>query len=86
MALDYFVTNVPRNDSNFLCTPIFIVEAFLKIAEKLKFDVSDFGVNISKQRFADENKSELLQIILSSSSKEINSYLKLINVYREISK
>ena len=74
------------NDSNFLCTPIFIVEAFLKIAEKLKFDVSDFGVNISKQRFADENKSELLQIILSSSSKEINSYLKLINVYRDISK
>jgi hypothetical protein len=48
----------------------------------LKFDLSDFGVDVLKT--VSKEKRELLEIILASSPKDVESYLKLIKTFREI--
>jgi transcriptional regulator with XRE-family HTH domain len=60
------------------------IESFLKMAEVLEFDLSDFGVDVLKT--VTEEKRELIEIVLSRSVKDVEAYLKLINTFREIVK
>ncbi|MCM1265397.1 MAG: helix-turn-helix domain-containing protein [Candidatus Gastranaerophilales bacterium] len=59
------------------------VEAFLKMAQILDFEISDFNIKTGKTMKTDINRDELLKIILTSNSKEIETYLKLIKVLKE---
>lgn len=62
------------------------IEAFLKMAEVLDFEISDFNLNKNNLTNKDTNRNELLQIIMTSSTKEIQAYLKTIKLLKEILK
>ena len=57
-------------------------EAFLKMADVLKFSLEDFGINTSSK--LDSAKKELINRILSSSEKEINAYTELLNTLNNV--
>ena len=57
-------------------------EAFLKMANVLKFSLEDFGINTNTQ--IDTSKNELINKILSSSDKEIKAYSELLNTMGSI--
>ncbi len=59
-------------------------EAFLKMADVLKFSLEDFGINTSSQ--IDNSKSILINKILSSSEKEIKAYTALLDTLGVINK
>ncbi len=59
-------------------------EAFLKMADVLKFSLEDFGINTNSK--LDASKNELINKILSSSDKEIKAYSELLNTLGVISK
>ncbi len=59
-------------------------EAFLKMADVLKFSLEDFGINTNSK--LDASKNELINKILSSSDKEIKAYSELLNTLGMISK
>ena len=59
-------------------------EAFLKMADILKFSLEDFGINTNSK--LDASKNELINKILSSSDKEIKAYSELLNTLGVISK
>ncbi len=59
-------------------------EAFLKMADVLKFSLEDFGINTTSK--LDASKNELINKILSSSDKEIKAYSELLNTLGMISK
>ncbi|MGN0031854.1 MAG: helix-turn-helix domain-containing protein [Candidatus Gastranaerophilaceae bacterium] len=54
---------------------------FLKILEVLQIDFLEFGLNPIKT--SNSTKKELLNIIYSSSDKEVNLYLKIIKTLKE---
>ena len=59
-------------------------EAFLKMADVLKFSLEDFGINTNSK--LDASKNELINKILSSSDKEIKAYSELLNTLGVISR
>ena len=59
-------------------------EAFLKMADVLKFSLEDFGINTNSK--LDASKNELINKILSSSDKEIKAYSELLNTLGVITK
>lgn len=59
-------------------------EAFLKMADVLKFSLEDFGINTNSK--LDASKNELINKVLSSSDKEIKAYSELLNTLGVISK
>lgn len=54
---------------------------FLKILEVLQIDFLEFGLNSTET--SNSTKKELLNIIYSSSDKEVNLYLKIIKTLKE---
>ena len=54
---------------------------FLKILEVLKIDFLEFGLNTIE--ISNSNKKELINIIYSSSDKEVDLYLKIIKTLKE---
>lgn len=62
------------------------VEKFLKMAEILDFSLEDFGIKQKEKQIEDVAKKELLNLILTSSSKNIQIYTKFINTINEVLK
>ena len=59
-------------------------EAFLKMANVLKFSLEDFGINTNTQ--INTSKNELINKILSSSDKEIKAYSELLDTMGSIAR
>lgn len=57
------------------------VNNFLKIIEVLDLSLEDFGVKKGNKKISD--KDELLRIILSSTNKEAQAYLKILKAVGE---
>ncbi len=61
------------------------VETFLKIAEVLDFSLEDFGISSKENLPDDMTKKELLKLILTSPSKNIQIYSKFIKLLMMLS-
>ncbi len=59
------------------------IENFLNIISVLEIDINDFGIYSPKVE--NSNLAQLLELIRSSSEKEISAYLKILKVFKEIS-